>query len=336
MSALLARVSLGIFPHIALHNRSILPFLNGNEKLFFREVDLVPTVEEYTTLLCCPRIQADFLKKANEHNQDERAMDTKKRVDVFALCIYRLVILPKVLGHIDDAVLELFDRFDKRVTPVLTFLVETFRSLSAYRRAVPLLGIWGAIGYVLLLVLRQYRSRNFIPATPRLAQFEFAYKDTQVREDALERDLLENQNENFGLRAWVAELERSLHQYLELLETNNEHWKEQFQRSQGQIRDRDHIMGEAVTQGRELARLLKKVKALSIRARPPYIPLGFIPENVQAQLDTYPRGVPVIIRLQQYQVGTSAPVNYPTGSGFNPENNSTNPVIPDLVSFLCH
>ncbi|MBA0819546.1 hypothetical protein Gohar_028315, partial [Gossypium harknessii] len=61
--------------------------------------------------------------------------DTKKRVDVFALCIYRLVILPKVLGHIDDAVLELFDRFDKRVTPVLTFLVETFRSLSAYRRA---------------------------------------------------------------------------------------------------------------------------------------------------------------------------------------------------------
>ncbi|MBA0767156.1 hypothetical protein Gotri_016102 [Gossypium trilobum] len=31
--------------------------------------------------------------------------------------------------------------------------------------------------------------------------------------DALERDLLESQNENVGLRAWVAELERSLHQY---------------------------------------------------------------------------------------------------------------------------
>ncbi|MBA0780688.1 hypothetical protein Gotri_004764 [Gossypium trilobum] len=41
-----------------------------------------------------------------------------KRVDVFTLSIYRLVILPKVLGHIDDAVSELFDRFDKRVTPV--------------------------------------------------------------------------------------------------------------------------------------------------------------------------------------------------------------------------
>ncbi|MBA0772409.1 hypothetical protein Gotri_007790 [Gossypium trilobum] len=31
--------------------------------------------------------------------------------------------------------------------------------------------------------------------------------------DALERDLLESQNEKVGLRARVAELERSLHQY---------------------------------------------------------------------------------------------------------------------------
>ncbi|MBA0739640.1 hypothetical protein Gogos_012893 [Gossypium gossypioides] len=108
-------------------------------------------------------------------------------------------------------------------------------------------------------------------------------------ENALERDLLESQNENVGLRAWVAELERSLYQYrshnsvielkeslnnieewkgeieeletalqncelqVELLEMNNEHWKEQFQCSQGQIMDRDHIMGEAVTQAREVA-----------------------------------------------------------------------------------
>ncbi|MBA0730830.1 hypothetical protein Golax_022498, partial [Gossypium laxum] len=30
---------------------------------------------------------------------------------------------------------------------------------------VPLLGIWGVVGYVPLLVLRQYRSRQFIPTT---------------------------------------------------------------------------------------------------------------------------------------------------------------------------
>ncbi|MBA0772762.1 hypothetical protein Gotri_008091, partial [Gossypium trilobum] len=35
-----------------------------------KEVDLVPTVEEYTTLLCCPRIQADkaYFRAANVPN----------------------------------------------------------------------------------------------------------------------------------------------------------------------------------------------------------------------------------------------------------------------------
>ncbi|KAA3465101.1 hypothetical protein EPI10_000302 [Gossypium australe] len=62
----------------------------------------------------------------------------------------------------------------------------------------------------------------------------------------------------------------------------------------------------------------------------PYAPLGFTLVNVQTQLDTYPRRVPVTIRPQQYQAGTSAPVNCPTGSGSNPEDNPTNPVVPNL------
>ncbi|MBA0700418.1 hypothetical protein Goari_021977 [Gossypium aridum] len=41
---------------------------------------------------------------------------------------------------------------------------------------VPLLEIWGAIGYASLLVLRQYRSRQFVPATQGLAQCKFSYK----------------------------------------------------------------------------------------------------------------------------------------------------------------
>ncbi|MBA0823173.1 hypothetical protein Goarm_019921 [Gossypium armourianum] len=40
--------------------------------------------------------------------------DTKKKVDVFALSIYGLVIFPKVLGHINDTVSGLFDQLDKR------------------------------------------------------------------------------------------------------------------------------------------------------------------------------------------------------------------------------
>ncbi|MBA0729453.1 hypothetical protein Golax_025995 [Gossypium laxum] len=42
---------------------------------------------------------------------------------------------------------------------------------------VPLLGIWGAVGYTPLLVLRQYRSRQFIPITQGPAQCEFSYKE---------------------------------------------------------------------------------------------------------------------------------------------------------------
>ncbi|MBA0756594.1 hypothetical protein Gogos_020672 [Gossypium gossypioides] len=46
-----------------------------------------------------------------------------------------VVIFPKVLGYIDKIVSYLFDRLDKRVTPVPVILAETFRFLSACRRA---------------------------------------------------------------------------------------------------------------------------------------------------------------------------------------------------------
>ncbi|MBA0880100.1 hypothetical protein Goshw_012015 [Gossypium schwendimanii] len=39
----------------------------------------------------------------------------KKKVDVFALSIYDLVVFPKALGHDDEAVNDLFDQLDKRV-----------------------------------------------------------------------------------------------------------------------------------------------------------------------------------------------------------------------------
>ncbi|MBA0575854.1 hypothetical protein Golob_027552 [Gossypium lobatum] len=45
--------------------------------------------------------------------------------------MYSLVVFPKALGHMDEAVSDLFDRLDKRVTLVPATLVETFRSLSS-------------------------------------------------------------------------------------------------------------------------------------------------------------------------------------------------------------
>ncbi|MBA0664866.1 hypothetical protein Goklo_004812, partial [Gossypium klotzschianum] len=56
--------------------------------------------------------------------------DKKKKGDVFALSIYGSIIFPKALGHIDEAVSELFDRLDRRVTLVPTILAKISRSLN--------------------------------------------------------------------------------------------------------------------------------------------------------------------------------------------------------------
>ncbi|MBA0872499.1 hypothetical protein Goshw_015193 [Gossypium schwendimanii] len=39
--------------------------------------------------------------------------DMKKRVDVFALSMYGLVVFPKALRHVDEVVTDLFDRLDR-------------------------------------------------------------------------------------------------------------------------------------------------------------------------------------------------------------------------------
>ncbi|MBA0828562.1 hypothetical protein Goarm_013227 [Gossypium armourianum] len=133
---------------------------------------MVPTIEEYTTLLHCPKIQVDkayfraaniltFLKRLMnitgirvqwaaaqiKEKRDNKCItwkslrdlilvhpDTRKKVDIFVLSIYWLVIFPKALGHIEDADSDLFDRLGKRVTLVLAILAETFKSLNACRR----------------------------------------------------------------------------------------------------------------------------------------------------------------------------------------------------------
>ncbi|MFQ6658098.1 hypothetical protein Gotur_027511, partial [Gossypium turneri] len=40
---------------------------------------------------------------------------------------------------------------------------------------VPLLGLWGGVGYAPLMVQRQFTSRQFVPVTDGLAQSEFAF-----------------------------------------------------------------------------------------------------------------------------------------------------------------
>ncbi|MFQ6659898.1 hypothetical protein Gotur_028618 [Gossypium turneri] len=61
-------------------------------------------------------------------------LDILKRVDLFALAVYGLVVFPKVLGHIEVAVVDFFKKLRQRIKPVPTILAETFRSLNACRR----------------------------------------------------------------------------------------------------------------------------------------------------------------------------------------------------------
>ncbi|MBA0738248.1 hypothetical protein Gogos_011639 [Gossypium gossypioides] len=68
------------------------------------KVDLVPTVEKCIILLYCPRIQAS------------KAYSRAANVPTF---LKRLMSITRItLGHINDTVSDLFDRLDKRVTPI--------------------------------------------------------------------------------------------------------------------------------------------------------------------------------------------------------------------------
>ncbi len=293
--------------------RALAQYWNPAYSCFtFGNVDLVPIVEEYTALLQCPRLQVDkayskaayvpaFWKKLmsitgmseqwitarikqkgeckcipwrNLRDLILAHPDEKKKVDVFALSIYGLVIFPRALGHVDEAVSDRFDQLGKGVTPVPAILAEAFRSLNACRRAgegrfigcaqlliawfhshfwkvdkvsyrvfsghysplkeivatprrddiseenwiailqnlqeddmewrapwlipdrilyrcgsfdwVPLLRIWGAVGYAPLLVLKKYNSRQFIPTTYGLAQCEFSYRGDNYKKKVKE------------------------------------------------------------------------------------------------------------------------------------------------------
>ncbi|MFQ6661417.1 hypothetical protein Gotur_029591 [Gossypium turneri] len=130
---------------------------------------------------------------------------------------------------------------------------------------VPLLGIWGAVGYAPLLVLRQYRSRQFIPATQRLAQCEFWYKGDNYKKKKLEGNKLRK-----GKNKAEEDLDSLKMDYKKLrlsmrtveLEKTSDQWRQETKEEKNRVvqweknakipRDRDHTMGEAVAQIREV------------------------------------------------------------------------------------
>ncbi|MBA0630914.1 hypothetical protein Godav_002963 [Gossypium davidsonii] len=252
------------------------------------------------------------------------------------------------LGHVDEAVTDLFDRLDKRVTPVSMILAETFRSLNACQKTEE----GRFIGCAQLLLAWQYKSRLFVPVTQGLAGCEFSYKGDgykkkvremsnawnqtrrmkrlavgsmttteyyewwvkRINDNVLGPNLENSQSIEEHLRVVPSELEiikieemknrieeleialRNCEVRIEYLEANKGRQNEQLHYFKNQVRNRDHVMGEAVVQirevadhlqtlavqantlsvkyelesdrGQKLASLLKRIKDLSIRAKP--------------------------------------------------------------------
>ncbi|KAG8500655.1 hypothetical protein CXB51_002625 [Gossypium anomalum] len=263
--------------------RALAQFWNPAYSCFtFREVDLVPTVEEYTALLRCPRFQDDriysravnvptFWKKLMTiTGMSEQWITARIKEKGECKCISWDALKGLILTHPDETKkVDVFALSFKRVTSVPAILAETFRSLGTCRKTsvgrfvgcaqlllawfyshfrlidrvicrvffkdysplkdivtstrrvdvpeenwialfqilqskdvewrapwmipgeilyrcgnfdwVPLLGIWGAIGYASLLMLRQFGLRQFVPTTQGLAQSEFAYRGADYK-----------------------------------------------------------------------------------------------------------------------------------------------------------
>ncbi|MBA0670936.1 hypothetical protein Goklo_024550, partial [Gossypium klotzschianum] len=88
--------------------RALAQFWNSAYSYFtFGKVDLVPTIEEYMALLRCLKIQVDkvYSKAINVPTFLKRLMNI-------------IGMSEQALGHVDEAITDLFDWLDKRVTPV--------------------------------------------------------------------------------------------------------------------------------------------------------------------------------------------------------------------------
>ncbi|XP_040930031.1 tropomyosin-1-like [Gossypium hirsutum] len=116
-------------------------------------------------------------------------------------------------------------------------------------------------------------------------RWEKKFREAQARNEDLKKCLSESRNGRGELKARVAELEKSLHQYrncntamelraslskieemkrrieeleaslqnyeIQFFEANEDRWKEQLHHAQYQVRNRDYLMGEAITQIQE-------------------------------------------------------------------------------------
>ncbi|KAG8480628.1 hypothetical protein CXB51_025227 [Gossypium anomalum] len=278
--------------------RALAQFWNPAYSCFtFGEVDLIPTVKEYTALLRCPKFQIDriysraacvptFWKKlmtitgmseqwimARIKEKGECKCiswdalkdlilthpDETKKVDVFALGLYGLMVFPRALGYVDEATTDLFAGdiqifrrvvvcrvFFEDYSPLKDIVASTRRVDIPEKNWIALLQnlqllsggfpgcFLGAIGYALLLVLRQHGLRQFVPVTHGLAQSEFVYKGADYKRKVNERGRRINDN----IPKPSVEGARPIEEYLRVMPSELEIMKQEFERKNLELEKR--------------------------------------------------------------------------------------------------
>ncbi|KAG8480180.1 hypothetical protein CXB51_024950 [Gossypium anomalum] len=118
--------------------RALAQFWNPAYSCFtFGEVDLVPTVEEYTALLRCPRFQVDgiYSRAVNVPTFWKKLMAITGMSEQWITARIKEKGECKALGYVEEATTDLFHRLSNRVTSVPAILAKTFRSLGTCRKA---------------------------------------------------------------------------------------------------------------------------------------------------------------------------------------------------------
>ncbi|KAG8502399.1 hypothetical protein CXB51_000449 [Gossypium anomalum] len=115
--------------------RAIVQFWNSASQVFVKKLMSISGMSEpWVTARIQQKGDSKCIPWENLRDLILAHPDERKRVDIFALSIYGLVTFPKALRHVDEAVIDLFERLEKGITPVPEIVAETFRSLSSCRK----------------------------------------------------------------------------------------------------------------------------------------------------------------------------------------------------------
>ncbi|MBA0700983.1 hypothetical protein Goari_022850, partial [Gossypium aridum] len=145
---------------------------------------MTPTIEEYSALLRIDNVAVvDFFKKLRQGInpvptilvETSRSLSSCRRKGEGHFIRCAQLLNAWIFSQFWKVERTPFHMFSKTFTPLEAYLEKEWSKDCGNQHWVPLLGLWGGVGYAPLIVQRQFTSRQFILATSGLAQSEFAF-----------------------------------------------------------------------------------------------------------------------------------------------------------------